>query len=59
MSTRIARVLAIIRDALLILIVVLFLAVVGRLASVVDEATKPEPAQPCLIDPQSEACLGK
>jgi hypothetical protein len=59
MTTRIARALAIIRDALLILIMVLFLVMAGRLAAAVDEATQPEPAQPCLIDPQSEACLGK
>lgn len=56
--TRLATALAIVRDALLILIMVLFLVAAGRIATAIDKAVnEPRPAQPCLIDPQSDACL--
>jgi hypothetical protein len=56
--TRLANVLAIVRDTLLILIMVLALVLAGRLAAEVDKAVnEPRTAQPCLIDPQSAACL--
>lgn len=57
-TQRVAHIMAIVRDALLILIMVLALAMAGRLAFAVDKAVnEPRTAQPCLIDPQSAACL--
>jgi len=59
MTQRFAHVMAIIRDALLIWVMILFLITAGRIAAAVDKAVdEPQPAQPCLVDPQSAACLG-
>ena len=58
-TQRVAAVVAIVRDVMLIAIMILFLIVAGRIAAAVDKAVnEPRPAQPCLVDPQSVACLG-